>query len=113
MSDVATYSYRHLHRDFSRVEQESTPAFRRTFVKSSEGLSKVLTQYKATAATASILSAGVVSATPSWAIVILFVNQKVTNTAQKSSGPTTDNSRIRITLVRSGNRWLLDSLRLL
>jgi Mce-associated membrane protein len=110
--DVATYSYLHLHRDFARVEAESTPSFRGSFIKSSDGLTKVLTQYKATAS-AKVLSAGVVSLTASRAVVILFVNQTVTNTAQTGNAPTTDNSRIEVTLQRSGNRWLLQDLKLL
>jgi Mce-associated membrane protein len=110
-TDVSTYDYRHLARDFGRVEAESTPAFRSSFVHSSDGLSKVLTEYKATA-TGKVLRAGVVSATANQAVVILFVNQTVANTAQ-TSGPTTDDSRIQVTLVRSGNRWLLSELKLL
>jgi Mce-associated membrane protein len=109
--NVASYDYRHLHQDFTRVEHEATPAFRRSFVQSSGGLTKVLLQYHATAS-ATVLSAGLVSLTSSKAVVILFVNQTVANTAQKG-GPTTDNSRIRVTLVRSGSGWLLDKLSLL
>ena len=56
--DVATYSYLHLHRDFGRVEAESTPSFRRSFIRSSDSLSKVLVQYKATAS-AKVLTAAV------------------------------------------------------
>jgi Mce-associated membrane protein len=110
-SDVATYSYSHLHRDFAKVEGESTPAFRRSFIQSSGGLTKVLTQYKATA-TAKVLASGISSISSSKAVAILFVNQTVENTAQKG-GPTTDDSRIEITLVRSGGRWLIDRLKLL
>jgi Mce-associated membrane protein len=109
-ADVATYDYRHLQQDFTKVERESTPAFKRSFVKSSGGLSKVLVQYHATAK-AKVLTAGVVSLTASQAVVILFVNQTVSNTAQK--GPSTDNSRVQITLVHSGGHWLLDRLKLL
>ncbi len=108
---MATYSYRHLQRDFGRVEAESTPSFRRSFIESSDSLAKVLTQYKATA-TAKILSAGLVSINPTKAVVILFVNQSVVNSAQ-SGGPTTDNSRVEVTLVDSGGRWLLEDLKLL
>jgi hypothetical protein len=38
------------------------------------------------------------------------VNQSVKNTAQQ--GVSTDNSRIEVTLVRSGDRWLLQKLKL-
>ena len=107
--DVATYSYRHLHRDFGRVESESTASFRHTFIQSSNSLSKVLVQYKAVA-TAKVLRAGVESISSSRAVVLLFVNQSVSNTAQ---GVSADTNRIEVTLVRSGGRWLLEDVKLL
>jgi Mce-associated membrane protein len=109
-SNVATYSYLHMKDDFGRVEDESTPSFRRSFIKSSGALSKVLVRYKADAK-AKVLAAGLVSITSKEAVVILFVNQTVANTAQKSGG-STDNSRIKVTLERSGGRWLLQDLKL-
>jgi Mce-associated membrane protein len=108
--DVATYSYLHLQRDFGRVEGESTPSFRRSFIRSSDNLSKVLVQYKATAS-AKVLKSAVESISGSNAVVLLFVNQSVANTTQ--SGVNTDDSRIEVTLVRSGDRWLLQNLKLL
>ncbi|HEY1650878.1 MAG TPA: hypothetical protein VGG09_03250 [Acidimicrobiales bacterium] len=108
--DVATYSYLHLHRDFGRVEAESTPTFRKSFIRSSDSLSKVLKQYKATAS-AKVLKAAVESISGSKAVVLLFVNQSVANSTQK--GVSTDDSRIEVTLVRSGDRWLLQNLKLL
>lgn len=107
--DVATYNYQHLPRDFGRVESESTPAFRRSFIKSSDNLSKVLVQYKATAS-AKVLQSAVESINGSKAVVLLFVNQSVANTTQQ--GASTDDSRIEVTLEKSGGRWLLQDLKL-
>lgn len=108
--DVATYSYLHLHRDFGRVEAAATPSFRRSFIRSSNSLSKVLVQYKATAS-AKVVRAAVESISDSKAVVLLFVNQSVANSTQQ--GVSTDDSRIEVTLVRSGNRWLLNGLKIL
>jgi Mce-associated membrane protein len=108
-NDVATYSYLHLHRDFGRVESESTPAFRRSFIRSSDSLSKVLVQYKATAS-AKVLAAGVSSISSTKAVVLLFVNQSVANSTQQ--GVSTDDSRIEVTLVRGDGGWLLQDLKL-
>lgn len=107
--DVATYSYLHLRRDFGRVESESTPSFRRSFIRSSDSLAKVLVQYKATAS-AKVLAAGVSSISSTKAVVLLFVNQSVANSTQQ--GVSTDDSRIEVTLERSGDRWLLQDLKL-
>jgi Mce-associated membrane protein len=108
--NVATYSYLHLHRDFGRVEAAATPSFRRSFIRSSDSLSKVLVQYKATAS-AKVVRAAIESISGSKAVVLLFVNQSVANSTQQ--GVSTDDSRIVVTLVRSGNRWLLQDLKLL
>jgi Mce-associated membrane protein len=110
-ADVATYSYAHLTHDFGQVEAAATPSFRRSFATSSAALTKVLRQYKATA-TAKVLTAGLVSLSSTQAVVILFVNQTVSNSAAKS-GPSTDDSRIEVTLVHTGGRWLLNRLKLL
>jgi Mce-associated membrane protein len=108
--DVATYSYLHLHRDFGRVEAEATPSFRRSFIRSSDSLSKVLVQYKATAS-AKVLRAAVESSSGAKTVVLLFVNQSVANSTQQ--GVSTDDSRIEVTLTRNDNRWLLQDLKLL
>lgn len=105
--DVASYSYQHLNHDFGRVESESTPAFRHNFTQSSDSLAKVLVQYKAVA-TAKVVHAAVESVDSSQAVVLLFVNQSVANSAQ---GKTTDYNRIVVTLARSGDRWLLADLK--
>lgn len=105
---LATYDYKHIHHDFGVVEQRSTASFRRSFATSSQGLVKVLVQYHASAK-ATVLAAGVSSVTPQRAVVILFVNQQVTNTSQ-AKGTTTDESRVEITLVRGGSGWLIDKV---
>ncbi len=107
--DVATYDYQSLSADFGRVEAESTPQFKRSFEKSSAALSKVLTQYKASAKAVAI-DAGVSTLSSSQAVVLVFIDQSVDNTAQKSTS--TDDSRVRVTLKRSGGKWLLAHLTL-
>jgi Mce-associated membrane protein len=108
-TNVASYNYRHLHRDFGRVENESTEPFRSDFRQSSDSLSKVLVQYQAVA-TATVVRAGIESITSSQAVVLLFVDQSVKNTAQ---GTSTDTNRIAVTLVRGGNGWLMKDLKIL
>jgi Mce-associated membrane protein len=107
--DVATYNYETLSSDFGRVEAESTPGFRKSFEKSSAALAKVLTEYKATA-TAVAIDAGVSSISSTQAVVLVFINQSVSNTAQKSTS--SDESRVKVTLERSGGKWLLAHLTL-
>jgi hypothetical protein len=71
----------HLQRDFGRVESEWTRSFRSSFIRSSDSLSKVLVQYKATAS-AKVLAADVSLISSSKAVVLLFANQTVANSTQ-------------------------------
>jgi Mce-associated membrane protein len=106
---LASYNYRDLNQDFAKVLAVSTPSFRQSFNSSSQSLKSVLTKYDATAS-ASVSAAGVVSASTSRAVVLLFLDQTVTNTTQKK---TTTQSRVEITLLHSGGRWLINDVSLL
>jgi Mce-associated membrane protein len=108
--DLASYNYKHLDQDFGKVLAESTSTFKQNFTQSSEALKTTLTRYDASA-TANVVAAGLVSATTSRAVALVFLNQTVDNTLQKNK-PTTE-SRVEITLLRSGGRWLIDQVSLL
>ena len=108
--DLASYNYQHLDQDFGKVLAESTPTFKQNFTQSSDALKTALNRYDASA-WANVVAAGLVSATTSRAVVLVFLNQTVDNTLQKSK-PTTE-SRVEITLLRSGGRWLIDQVSLL
>jgi Mce-associated membrane protein len=109
--ELASYDYRRLDQDFGAVRQHSTPSFQASFSQSSSALASVLVKYHATA-TASVVSAGVVSASTGRAVVLVFLEQTVTNSTQRS-GPQKDQSRVEMTLVRSHGRWLIDQVKLL
>jgi len=108
--DLASYNYKHLDQDFGKVLVESTPTFKQNFTQSSEALKTAIVKYDASA-TANVVGAGLVSATTSRAVVLVFLNQTVDNTLQKNK-PTTE-SRVEITLLRSSGRWLIDQVTLL
>ena len=108
--DLASYNYKSLDQDFGKVLAESTPAFKQNFTQSSEALKTAIVKYDASA-TANVVGAGLVSATSSRAVVLVFLNQTVDNTLQKNK-PTTE-SRVEITLLRSGGRWLIEQVTLL
>jgi Mce-associated membrane protein len=108
--EVGSYDYQHLNQDFGLVEQHSTSSFRATWAQSSQALVSVLTKYHATSV-AHVLAAGVESASTDRVVAVVFINQTVTNDSQKT--PTTDQSRLEITLVRQHGQWLIDKLTLL
>jgi Mce-associated membrane protein len=109
--ELASYNYRTLDKNFGQVEADSTATFRKTFTQSSDLLKSVLAKYDARSS-ASVVAAGMVSASTSRAVALVFLNQTVSNTTQKS-GSTTDQSRVEITLLHSGSRWLIDAVTLL
>ena len=111
-TEVATalsYDYRHLDADFARATAVMTPAFRKKYLATTaKGVKPLAVKYKATSA-AQVTSAGLVEGTRDRAVVLVFVAQTASN-SQLTTGPRLDRSRIRTTLVRSGDRWLIDDL---
>jgi Mce-associated membrane protein len=108
--ELASYDYRHLAEDFGLVLSHSTPSFRKTFSQSSDALEPTLAKYHATAA-AKVVAEGLVSSSTTQAVVLVFLDQTVTNSTQKA--PTTDRSQIEITLVDTGGTWLINQVTLL
>ena len=54
---------------------------------------------------ANVINAGVVRASPDEVVTVVYVNQVTTST--QVTGEKVDLSRVRMTLVRSGDRWLV------
>jgi Mce-associated membrane protein len=104
-SDLATYDYRDLGGNFRHVGANATPRFEDQLRQLSEELGPELQQTRAVA-TATVLSAGVVSADTGKAVVAVFVDQTVTNTLSPS--PRTERSRMELTLLKQGGVWRLD-----
>lgn len=107
---LITYQYQHLTADWAVVHAHATASFWRAFSQSSAGLRRTLTQYQASSS-GSVLAVGLASATTSRAVVLAFVDQRVTSTASKT--PTVDESRVEITLVRPAGRWLIQRVELI
>jgi Mce-associated membrane protein len=110
-AEMSTYNYKNLNgpgSPWSKVEANATPAFRSDFAKTSGDLTKLLNQYNATAV-GHVIDAGVETLTSSKAVVLVFIDQAVTNTVQKPNS-VTQPLRVLITLVRHNGKWLIDNL---
>jgi Mce-associated membrane protein len=108
---LSSYDYRNLTgpgSDWTKVEQASTPTFRKNFLSTSGALGKLLTQYNAVA-TGKVLNAGIQSLSGNRAVILLFIDQTVNNTVQKGPG-TTQPLRSLLTLVHQNGKWLIDDL---
>ena len=109
VATVLSYDYRHLDQDFRTAEAQLTPRFRKQYIATTaKGVQPLADKYKAVS-TAQVTSAGLVTAdSPDRVTVLVFVAQTVTNS--QLTAPRLDRSRINVTMVRSGGRWLIDAL---
>jgi hypothetical protein len=99
-----------MSQDFGAVLAVSTPSFRKSFSQASGALETTLVRYHATA-TAKVVSAGIVSSTATSATALVFLDQNVTNSIQKSA--TTDRTQVEISLVFQNGKWLISNVTLL
>jgi Mce-associated membrane protein len=108
VATILSYDYRHLDADFASAERLLTPHFRKQYDDTTaKGVKPLAAKYKAISS-ADVSAAGVVDAGHDRAVVLVFVNQTVTNS--QLAAPRLDRSRIDVTLVRSNGRWLIDKL---
>jgi hypothetical protein len=103
-----TYSYKTLHADFLNAEKGLTPAFRTSYDHTTAtSVTPLATKYHAVSS-ASVAGAGVSAATATTATVLLFVDQTVQNTQLPQ--PRLDRSRIKVAMVKTNGRWLINGL---
>lgn len=108
---LSSYDYRNLNgagSPWAEVDAHSTPSFRKDFDSTKSNLTSLVNDYKATA-TGKVIAAGLSSVTSSRAVALLFIDQTVTNTAQKP-GTTTQPLRVEVVMARQNGRWLIDKL---
>ncbi|HJQ43084.1 MAG TPA: hypothetical protein VJ831_08365, partial [Jatrophihabitantaceae bacterium] len=107
--DFSTYDYRHLDQDFAKVSAHLAPSFRAQYASTTASLKSIVVQYRGVA-TASVQGVGVTSVSSKKAVVVVFLDQQVTNSATKT--PRIDRNRLEVTLQRSKGQWLLSDLQL-
>jgi Mce-associated membrane protein len=108
VTTVLSYDYRHLSADFAAADRLLTTAFRKQYdATTAKGVQPLATKYRAVS-TASVTAAGLVSISGSKAVVLVFVQQTVTNS--QLAAPRLDRTRIDVDLVRHGSTWLIDKL---
>jgi Mce-associated membrane protein len=103
--DLATYDYRDLGGNFRHVAAAATPRFAEQLSRLSAELGPELQQTRAVA-TATTRSAGVVRADQDQAVIVVLIDQSVTNT--KTPAPRVERSRMELTLLRQAGVWRLD-----
>lgn len=108
--DLTTYDYRHLETATDVIAVESTPAFASQYRATSQSRAAAL-RAQHSVSTGTTVAAGVQDETDSTAHVLVLVDQSVTNTSTPQAQTT--RSALKLTLTRSGPRWLISDLVLL
>ncbi len=105
--ELASYSYQHLDQDFAAVMADSTPSWQQSYSKASSALKSILIRFNSSAQ-ATLLSAGLVTATTTRAVAVVFLEQTVTNATQKK--PSSSRTQLEMTLDYSHGKWLIDDV---
>ncbi|HEX3707129.1 MAG TPA: hypothetical protein VHV76_10905 [Mycobacteriales bacterium] len=103
----ATYSYDQLDSDFAATEAHAVDPFLSQYRSYTTKLSAGMVQLKSKSS-AKLISAGLVSLSSTSAVADLFLDQTIQNTKASSVEP----QRIRMTMVRRDNRWLISKVEL-
>ncbi|GAB3502481.1 hypothetical protein GCM10027521_56700 [Amycolatopsis cihanbeyliensis] len=109
-TDLSSYDFSDLEGNFSGVTENATGRFAEQYRQVGANLTELIQQHEAVS-TGSVLTAGVAEADSKHAVVVLFVDQEITNT--NSPKPRIDRNRMRMALVHQEGRWLVDDVSLL
>ncbi len=106
-----SYNYRNLRgpsAPWTVIEDHATARFRSDYQKTSSALEPTIVSYKATAQ-ATVPESAVSTVSASKAVVLLVLDQTITNSTQKS-GPQSQSFIVVMTLLRQKGQWLIDNV---
>ncbi|GAA1583807.1 MULTISPECIES: hypothetical protein [Kribbella] len=103
-----SYDYRHLDQSFAAARATMTPDFAAKFDETAKVAGELATKTKATVK-ADVREVAVRDGDADRVTLIIFVNQTTTSTITKGS-PRVDLNRTRFTMVRNGDRWLVQEI---
>lgn len=103
---MTTYDAATAEEDFAWAEQIGTPAFRETFAPATADLVDLVTQL-GSSATGTVLASAATVRDTEHVEVLLFVDQEIT---APGSPPRLEEQRVRMQMVRSEGRWLVDEV---
>jgi Mce-associated membrane protein len=101
-----SYDHSSLDEDFQAGLDVATGDFREEYERTTRDVVRPVAEQYDAVVEAEVAEAGVVSARPDRVVTIVFVNQTTTST--RVDGPKLDQSRVRMTLTRDGDRWLVE-----
>jgi Mce-associated membrane protein len=109
--DILGYDYRSVEQSIARAKSETTGAFRKQYESTASELLPQSKQLKAIVQ-ATVGSAAVMSSSSDRVVVLLFVDQATVKQQPGAKTPETriDQSRVRMTMSRTGGHWLVSEL---
>lgn len=106
---LASYDHTDVDANLEAVVAEATPGFADRYREVSDGLRELLSSGQGTSS-ATVTHAGVQSVDDERAVVLVFLDQEVTNVTVPEGR--VDASRMVVSLARDGDRWVLDAAEL-
>ncbi|MDT7539951.1 MAG: Mce-associated rane protein [Actinomycetota bacterium] len=106
--DLTTYDFATVDADFQRFARHGTKAFRASYAATIAASEPAIVKAQ-TRSLGTVVGAGLESYSHDRASVLVAVDQEL-HSATKP-GATVDRSRIRMTLVRSGDGWLVSAVK--
>ncbi|AIJ24663.1 MULTISPECIES: hypothetical protein [Amycolatopsis methanolica group] len=108
VTTMLSYHFQTFDDDVAKATGLLTGDFKQRYQDLMTGTVRATAIDQQTATNASVARASVISATPDAAETLLFVNQ--TTTSKNLQGPQLTGSRVQVSLIRDGDRWLITNL---
>jgi Mce-associated membrane protein len=108
-AQALTYNYKTLNQDFARAEAGMSRTFRADYAKTAATSVAPLAQKTHAVTTGTIAAAGVESAGPDHARILVFADQTVQNTLLNATSRL-DRSVIEVFMVKQDGRWVINDL---
>ena len=105
--DLTTYDFATIDTDFQRFARHGTKEFQKSYAATIAASRPAIVKAQSRSL-GTVVGAGIESYSDRKASVLLAVDQEIRSATRR--GPTTDRSRIRLTLVRSGDGWLVSAV---
>ena len=105
---LLSYDHRHLDRDFAVAREVLTGGFADDYATTTERVVRPSAEEVKAVVTAEVASSSVVRAAENQVVVLLFVDQTTTST--RLEGPKVDLNRVRMTMTRVGQQWLVSGV---
>lgn len=105
---LLSYDHSRLDRDFARAKAVLTGPFAKDYATTTEQVVRPSAEQVQAVVTAEVAASSVVRASAQEVVVLLFVDQTTTST--RLDGPKVDLNRVRMTLRKVGQEWLVSGV---